>query len=66
LFIAQSFGEDMANSLRQVVLARSASHTAQSAGPELNVQLQSLAGFRALQEQVAREIRNSLADLLLH
>jgi hypothetical protein len=65
LFIAQSFGEDTANSLRQVVLARSTSHTAQSAGPELNIQLQSLAGFRALQEQVAREIRNSLADLLL-
>ena len=65
LFIAQSFGEDTANNLRQVVLARSASHTTQSAGPELNMQVQGLAAFRALQAQVAREIRKSLADLLL-
>jgi hypothetical protein len=65
LFIAQSFGEETANSLRQVVLTRSASHTTQSAGPELNMQVQGLAAFQALQEQVAREIRKSLADLLL-
>jgi hypothetical protein len=64
LFIAQSFGEETANSLRQVVLARSTSHTAQSAGPELNMQLQGLAGFRAFQEQVGREIRESIAALL--
>jgi hypothetical protein len=65
LFIAQGFGEETANSLRQVVLSGPASHTAQSAGPELNMQLQGLAAFRAFQEQVGREIRNSLADLLL-
>jgi hypothetical protein len=64
LLIAQSFSEETANSLRQLVLSRS-SHTAQSAGPELNMQLQGLAGFRAFQEEVGREIRNSLGDLLL-
>jgi hypothetical protein len=65
LFIAQGFGEVTANNLRQVVLAGSASHAAQSAGPELNMQLQGLASFRAFQEQVRREIRNSLAALIL-
>jgi hypothetical protein len=65
LFIAQSFSEETTNSLRQVVLARSAGHTAQSAGPELNMKLQGLACFRALQEQVGHEIRKSIAGLLL-
>jgi hypothetical protein len=65
LFIAESFGEETANSLRQAVLARSGSRAAQSAGPELNMQLQGLTAFRALQEQVGREIKNSLAALIL-
>jgi hypothetical protein len=64
LFIAQSFGEETANSLRQAVLSRSMNHTAQSAGPELNMQLQGLTAFQALQEQVGREIRKSLAALM--
>jgi hypothetical protein len=65
LFIAQSFSEETADSLRQVVLSRSASHTGRSAGPELNMQLQGLAGVQALQEQVGQEIRKSIAGWLL-
>jgi hypothetical protein len=65
LFIAQSFGEETANRLRQVVLARAASPAAQYTGPELNMQLQGLAGFQALQEQAGREIRKSVAAFLL-
>jgi hypothetical protein len=63
VFIAHSFPEETANSLRQVVLSPGAYHSSESAGLELNVQLQEIPAFQAFQQRVGWEIRESLEEL---
>jgi len=65
VFIAHSFPEETANSLRQLVLSPGAHRSSESAGLELNVQLQEIPAFQAFQEQAGREIRESLEKLRL-
>src|SRR5262249_23607474 len=62
VFIAQSFSEETANSLRRVVLGHAGDPAPRSAGPELTVQLQQFAAFEVFQEQVGQEILKLLAN----
>jgi hypothetical protein len=65
VFIAHTFPEETANSLRQVVLSQGAHRSSQSAGLELNVQLQESPAFQAFQQQAGREMWESLANMRL-
>jgi len=65
VFIAHTFPEETANSLRQVVLSQGAHRSSPSAGLELNVQLREFAAFQAFQQQAGREMWESLAKLQL-
>jgi hypothetical protein len=60
VFIAHTFPEEIANSLRQVVLGQGTHRPSQAAGRELNVQLQEMAAFQAFQQRVGRDIWESL------
>ncbi len=62
VFIAQSFPEETAKSLRQVVLTRGSENSAGIPAPELTLKLMELPAFQALQEQMWRSITKSLAE----
>ena len=64
VFIAHSFSEDTANSLRQVVLRRQAGGT-KTASADLSLRLLEIPSVQAFQEQVGREILGSPARLQL-
>jgi hypothetical protein len=65
VFIAQSFGEDTANSLRQVVLGHASDGKTRTSTTDLSFKLLEIPYFQAFQEQVRRQLTESLAGLQL-
>jgi hypothetical protein len=65
VFIAQSFGEETVNSLRQAVLTPGTGVRTRASASDLSLRLHELPAFAAFQEQVGREIRQLLANLPL-
>lgn len=62
VFIAHSFAEDTANSLRQVVLGRASDAKTRISATDLSFRLLDIPYFEAFQEQVRRQIAESLAN----
>jgi len=69
VFIAQSFGEETVNNLRQAVLTPSSGlriKASSSTTSDLSLRLTELSAFSAFQEQIGREMRDSLAHEIVH
>lgn len=66
VFITQSFGEDTVNKMRQAVLSPAGVRTraSGSGASDLSLRIRELPAFNAFQEQVGREIRQSMASQL--
>lgn len=62
VFIAQSFPEETAKNLRQVVLTRAAENSVSTSAPELTLRLLEMPAFQALQEQLYRAVIESLSE----